>query len=85
MNDSFSDSVGYFGPATRINFEPHGTVITSLLVEIEKKARIHGMVDVLLELDRMSVVNSTDWYEVAGDRLVAISELVSSNLKALEK
>ena len=75
----------YLGPSSRVNFEPHGKVIADLLVEIEKKARIHGMADVLMELDRMSVVNTSDWYEIAGDRLIAISTLVASNLKALEK
>ena len=78
-------SFTYIGPISKQNYEQHGTVISALLVEIEKKARIHGMVDVLLELDKMSVVDTPDWFEVAGVRLVAISQLVEKNLKAMEK
>lgn len=85
LGSDLLDEVGYLGPITKVNFEPHGKVIANLLADIERKARIHGMTSVLMELDRMVLVDTPDWCEVAGKKLVAISELVASNLKALEK
>lgn len=85
LGSGLLDEGCYLGPISKVNFEPHGKVVANLLADIEKKARIHAMTSVLIELDRMALVDTPDWYEVAGKKLVAISDLVASNLKALEK
>lgn len=54
--------------------------LLALFSMIEKKARVHSMSDVLMELDRLlDVAESDDWVELAGERLIKILALVQNH------
>lgn len=63
----------------------HETDIAQILAVIERKARIHCMGDVLVELDRLADLCGPDQMEAAATRLAAILEIVRNKLQKAEQ